>query len=569
MGRDEKPIQIGKLTERNSRPRQNFEMKRLLLIGALLTAATAPVIAPMARAQTTDENQDADAARVQIQAATDDLVAALVRGDAAGALKWMAPDFTLDKRQYLVHDLAWMQQALPLELKRGQFDKLSDAVNSVTFRNGLADTREKIVVQSSWKPEVTKLGIRKSSGYGLEGDADSSWRQTPDGWRLVRGNEVLRTLWYLEPPAPPVAAQQEPEPRSPSPISGLTLQEPLAVFEVQDGGNDNSLTFSPDSKQLAWIYSADSLKIAALDGQTAHPKLASRLFYQVAFDANGALWTSDSDGILRQWNADGTTLKRQWQVAREYANYQISVAPNGKHFAVFNNGTVKLWDADARKSVQVKPAFDVGNIYFSPDSSQMALVSRIAAEVRDASDGHLIQTFTNEHWAGFLNDGQTLVTVATNATPMLSTYDTLDTALRFRAAATGEIKRESPIPNLDIPDWKALNGNPIAGEVNAWRVENPMISPDGKVAVGRYNRFSTSNIGVWDAQTGKLVRMLRGFSPFVTSNWSTVRFSPDSQRLAVSSGQGEIAVWDVSLPQATPGATPQVGAQDEPTQDVF
>ncbi len=59
-------------------------------------------------------------------------------------------------------------------------------------------------------------------------------------------------------------------------------------------------------------------------------------------------------------------------------------------------------------------------------------------------------------------------------------------------------------------------------------------------------------IFVWDAATGKEVLQLRGHKEPITS----LDYSPDGQRLASSSNDGTVRVWDVRPLDDPPGGLP-------------
>jgi WD40 repeat protein len=98
--------------------------------------------------------------------------------------------------------------------------------------------------------------------------------------------------------------------------------------------------------------------------------------------------------------------------------------------------------------------------------------------------------------------------------------------------------------------WDSEHGG--AGRANPWILSFPAhtdavfgvtYSPDGRLLATAGGRDQEHNIGIWQAATGKAIRGLRQ-EHFVRS----VAFSPDSRRLACTSGR-KVALWDVTTGQ--------------------
>ena len=67
------------------------------------------------------------------------------------------------------------------------------------------------------------------------------------------------------------------------------------------------------------------------------------------------------------------------------------------------------------------------------------------------------------------------------------------------------------------------------------------IAQNGEIAASIYEDGS---IGIWNLQSGTLLKMLRGFqSDVMGGDISSLTFSPDSKLLAVGSRSGETAIW--------------------------
>ena len=159
--------------------------------------------------------------------------------------------------------------------------------------------------------------------------------------------------------------------------------------------------------------------------------------------------------------------------------------------------------------------------------------------------GRSFKQFPTIKWGGFLNDGQTMVTMKFVGQPLGGIRE--GETLRFRDLRMGAIKREIAIPQPTSRQLKNLNDQMNAGgSVRAtgyFQLPLPTISPDGTRAASVYY---DGNIGIWNTETGEITQMLRGFSREFASDRPDVLFSPDGKQLAVNSGEGEIAIWNLN-----------------------
>ena len=525
-------------------------MKRFILLVALagLTAATPQLGVAQPDNSEAPDAVAASAARVEIQAATESLNAALKSGDAAGALQWLAPDFELGRRQYRVRDLAWMKTALPLQLQSARYTKLSTEVTDVEFRDGIAATREIIDAGAELKAGVRKVGPLQSTG--TRGSGNSEWEKTASGWRLKRANDTLELLLFAEAPPAPMSAQPTVLEGGTAAGLGFAPEKPLAVLERRDGQLERELAFSPDSRELAFNYDAQNVTFASTQsGETVRKFAGLQSVNEMAYANDGSLWTADNEGRVRQIDVAGK-IRGEWKVAEQYRGYEFGIAPNGSTFAVATSDQdkVQLWDA---ASGQVKAEFTPEQsrwmaLEFSPDSSSLARDSWSGAEVHSAADGALLHAFKGERWGGFAPDGELSTMKFAGST--LDRDNEGENVLYVRDAATGEIKRQLPIPMPWSAAQQKLSEEMDQGKtvtVHGYtRLPTPLIAPDGKRAASIYY---DGTIGIWDTQSGEIERVLLGFfSAF--DNPPSLAFSPDGKFLAVSSRYGEVALWDVSAP---------------------
>ena len=524
-------------------------MKRLLFF--LLCTPTPCVWAQGVNPAPKVESASQRQTRAEIQKATDSFNAALKRGDVEGALKWLAPDFELGVREYRVRDLAWMKRALPLQLKRGHYTALSVKVEGVELNGDIARTSERINVEQELNPGVADTVSVRAFGTGGVGAAQ--WRLTPNGWRLRRDNGTLDVLLHLAVPGAPLRAQPAlVPPDSVAAAVGLPLQEPKIVLERGGDKFGTALAFSPDGRELAFYYDEDTMHFVSSQSGALERKTLSQAS-TIRFTRD-AIWTTDRSARMRRWNSSGTQVQKEWKVAQENGFYRTSVAPDGQTFAVSKGSEIRLWNTgDNGPRATIKPEIG-GNTFeveFSPDATKLAVFTWGAVEVRNVRDGALLSSFKDEHWGGFLPDGKTMATWKWGLFSSIERPRENDrNVLRFRSVATGEIERELivPAPRSQTQEklLQALEANGSVRLSGFSTLPRPVISPDGSVAA---NVEFDGSIGVWNTKTGEIFRMLRGFSSAQNPNPPELVFSPDGKQLAVSTNAGEIAVWDVTLPE--------------------
>jgi WD40 repeat protein/tetratricopeptide (TPR) repeat protein len=302
----------------------------------------------------------------------------------------------------------------------------------------------------------------------------------------------------------------------------------LGVFEGHTGPV-TSVCFSPDNARLASSSEDQTVKVWDLQrGQEAlslkgHTSPVS----SVHFSPDGSRLASASrDGTVKVWDAqtgqEQLTLKgHRGEVTA------VCFSPDGKRLASASSyqegnvlkGEVKVWDAHTGQEF-LSPkghAGPVRSVCFSPDGSRLASAG------------------SNEE--GNVLKGEARVWDAYTGKEILSLKGNTDAISSLCFSPDGQ-RLASASRDGAVQLWDAQMGQlqlPLGG--HSGPAESVCFSPDGQ-RLASASRDRT--VKVWDAQTGQELLTLKGHTDWVTG----VCFSPDSQRLASASLDRTVRVWD-------------------------
>ncbi|CAE6511856.1 unnamed protein product, partial [Rhizoctonia solani] len=213
---------------------------------------------------------------------------------------------------------------------------------------------------------------------------------------------------------------------------------------------------------------------------------------------------------------------------KDSALTSVALSPGGGYVAAgSNDGTVRLWDLEARKLLTasvVGRAESVLTVRFSPDGKHIATGTR---------DGSI--------WVSNYLDGKLIDAPRPFEGHKENTWS-VDFSPDGKLIASGS--GDSSIRIWDLAEGYLTVG-PCQGHSGA--VRSVRFSPDGsKIASGS----DDCTICVWDAIAGGLVLgPLGGHTDVV---WS-VDFSPDGKLLVSGSNDGTICVWDATYGNLTVG----------------
>jgi WD40 repeat protein/serine/threonine protein kinase len=323
-------------------------------------------------------------------------------------------------------------------------------------------------------------------------------------------------------------------------------------------GKVGSIAFSPNGKRLVtgagWVSTGPALidrAVRVWDAETGEElyslKGHAHQVQSVAFSPDGSRLASASrDGTLKVW--DATTS----QEARAVPGGILS--PDGKHLAGSVGNEVKVWDTQTGRETLTLTGHmgRVQSVAFSPDGRR--LVSAAAdrtVKLWDAQTGQELRTFkglagpvdAREYLRGNRpKDGEA------STGPVAFSPDGRRVA-SGNSFAVGTGPRTAWTTEVNV--WDAQTGREVVTyKGNVGRIDGLAYSPDGKRLASAANNspFPGGGIKVWDAETGQEFCTL-------PAGRTKVAFSPDGRRIAGGgkrpigspagpAGSGEVKVWD-------------------------
>jgi WD40 repeat protein/tRNA A-37 threonylcarbamoyl transferase component Bud32 len=359
------------------------------------------------------------------------------------------------------------------------------------------------------------------------------------------------------------------------------------LFFSKPAGVIWALEFSPDGKLLAEAGSDEVIRlrdtgtgqVRELTGQS-HPVCLAfspdgkRLVSGGPFGSSPRPWAmlnKYDEGEVRMWDvASGKNVFREWDRQGVLA---VRFTPDGRWVASAGAASsVTIRDATtgaAAKVVgwQVHHAGEISGLAFSPDGDRLITggwdhAVRVWGRVRDESSLRILVKGKGEaHHVAFSPDGKYLaVSYRYNgrlaAVILLYEADTGKGVRSFRTSEPGRFAFSPDGQRLVAENkvWDVATGREVAfkgslgkglGAGSAAARRPPGLGADYDVAFSPDGKRLASTTGdksvtVWDAQTGERILTLNGHTRHVY----TVAFSPDGSHLASAGEDAVVKIWD-------------------------
>jgi RNA polymerase sigma factor (sigma-70 family) len=422
-----------------------------------------------------------------------------------------------------------------------------------------------------------------------------------DGKVLRRLEPPLFYIWRLafSPDGKVLACSARPEEQAPG-------REPPQVVYLWDAATGKELhclapcglkepyglgglmAFSPDSKKLAVTLSTpgnwgrggggpsynnvmkvyDVASGRELPLTAGLPKPATRSVLAPDGKTLATICGDSSTGTTSIWLWDTATgeQRRRLEGHEGWVN-DLLFSPDGRTLFSTDRARLRFWEVATGRQV---PNFDMATDYLlacSPDGKRLAVSGAWLVRVIDTTSGECVREIKLRsgeylHGATFLPDGQSLVVCAGRQAHVYDVTTGEDTR-QFELAMGGvspdqggpAFSRDGRLIAFDqdglIKVHKLADGAEVCrSEKRETGGYSFALSPDGRTVAWGIRLGGDRLVHLLDVATGKERHTFAGHQGGI----ETLTFSADGKKLVSGSSDATLLVWDMTAPQAAPGA---------------
>ncbi len=322
--------------------------------------------------------------------------------------------------------------------------------------------------------------------------------------------------------------------------SGADLR---TVSVPDDKLQEVELGFTTDGRLLVAGEVDKKVKLWDMTSKTERVNVPTQQdFIRFKFSGDGRLFALCEKYTIRIWEtASGHELPAinvpNTGLFIETGGVFVGFTNDGKNIATGGFGTqTYVWDTQTGKQVQqMKGRTNMAySVAFSADGSQLTSGARTRWDLR-TGQGRRISSTAPDKFLGMPSPDGKLIAMFT---PNSSTVTVMD-ATNGRTLQT--INGPSGVAAVE-KDYFSPNGHDIAVTY---------MQTQGAQSIGR---MPSSEVKIWDAQTGRNIQTLT-----LTLPPAEVGFSPDNQIVATVAQQGEITLWELASGQRLQALTSAPG----------
>lgn len=364
-------------------------------------------------------------------------------------------------------------------------------------------------------------------------------------------------------------------------VSPLRAQKPELVVQTGHSGTVTALALSGDGQWLASSSQDNSVKIWEVATGQEFRNLRGH-----KDGVNAVAWSRDSkllasggnDKTIKLWDVATGGLVATLEGHGGYIN-AVAFSPDGKTLvSCSTDRTIKIWDYAAGGLLRTVEAHadSVDVLAFSPDGKMLASGGGDKmAKLWSTATWREIRSFPTGKGSvaalDFSPDGRTLAfshnDTSENGASLVNLHDvasgrrlrtlTIGTPYVFACAFSPDGKTLAVAnEESEVRLWDAATGKPLrvlAGHKDA--VKSLVYASDGRLISGGFD----SQIRVWDTNTGRTARLLAGY----TSPLNATALSSDGKLLASGGEDYTVTLWrlaETQQPQRLAGHTNVVTA---------